>query len=181
MSGLLRWQQALPAIGAAASQRAGPCYEDQPVNAVIPRPPGLMDADVPRPSQHHHAVQDLDSYGDCHSVACRSSVCERSALPISRFQQPISGFHQGMSVVHDAFCRPMRPYRAITCRCQSRCEVPGRRARRRTRTGWHNDCGVGMAGQRFCRRGGPGCMRHRQRTKRWDHQSVEQVRNLRHP
>src|SRR5271165_6215211 len=67
---------------------------------------------------------------------------------MTRFQRSISASTKARQLYPEAFCQPMRPCSAITCRCRSRrCgRRLGRLARHRIRPMWHGDRGIGMAG-----------------------------------
>jgi hypothetical protein len=105
------------------------------------------DADVARASQLQHAVQDVDS--NCH-LGCLTLVGLRAqCMTNDPFPAADIGFHQGTPVVPRGF---LPSHAALfgnhlqmpVTRCGRRL---GGFARHRTRTRWHDDRGVGMAGR----------------------------------
>src|SRR5947209_19867936 len=68
---------------------------------------------------------------------------------MTRFQRPISASTKARQLYPDAFCQPMRPCSAITCRCRSRGvgAVSAAGLGTRVRPRWHDDRGTRMAGR----------------------------------
>jgi hypothetical protein len=124
-------------------------------------PPGLMRCGRTSAIPAQHAVQKVDSY--CHLGRLRFVGLRAQRIRTSRFPQPISASTKAFQL-YPTLLPTHAAYWAITCRRQSRCvgAVSGRLARHRTRTGWHDDCGIGVTGSDFAARGRPGCMRHGQ-------------------
>src|SRR6202045_5072642 len=119
---------------------------DQPVDAVIPVLVVSYDADVARASQRQHAVEDVDS--ECHFGFLTLVGLRAQRMTDDPFPAANIGFHQGTPVV------PRRFLPTHTAMFGNRLQMPvtrsgpilGRLARHRTRTWWHDDRGIGMAG-----------------------------------
>src|SRR5271170_499271 len=67
---------------------------------------------------------------------------------MTRFQRPISASTKARQLYPDVFCQPMRPCSVIACRCRSRGvgTFSAVSLGTATRTRWHNDRRIGMAG-----------------------------------
>src|ERR1700746_4172895 len=119
---------------------------DQPVDAVIPSLVVSCDADVARASQLQHTVQDIDS--NCHFGGLTLVGLRAQRLTDSPFPAANIGFHQGTPVVPRRFLpthAAMFGYRLQMPVTRSG-RILGRLARHATRTRWHNDRRIGMAG-----------------------------------
>src|SRR5947207_10448169 len=119
---------------------------DQLVDAVSRALRVSCDADVARASQLQHTVQDVDSncyFGRLTLVGLRAQRRTDDPFPAANI-----GFHQGTPVV------PRRFLPTHAAMFGNRLQMPvtrsrrilGHLARHATRTRWHNDRGIGMAG-----------------------------------
>src|ERR1700746_1089051 len=123
-----------------------PCCRSQPVDAVSPSLVVSCDADVARASQLQHTVQDVDS--NCHFGRLTLVGLRAQRITDDPFPAANIGFHQGTPVVSRRFLPTHAAMfgNRLQMPVTRRGRILGRLARHATRTRWHNDRRIGMAG-----------------------------------